>query len=241
MVIPIHNEEANLVYSLPSVLKLNPAETILIFDRCTDNSVGVAEAIVDRFNVGAKVKHFFIRYRCDWANRVAFVRRKGFLAASNNIVLSTDADIILDPQTRWGARMFRNRCVALVKLGCCDYPLNIHGLLASFAAKWHTRFFGPYFFRRDLWLETEDQDMVKTVEMGEEAHLWLSLLKTYKARFLPTKTLHLRPREMHDRNFLKGRYYWRVVKQNVLVTLLTAYVMLRPSLMAGYIYERLKR
>ena len=48
VVMPIHNESELLKLSLPSVFRLDPAETILIFDNCTDDSYNVAVEIAKR-------------------------------------------------------------------------------------------------------------------------------------------------------------------------------------------------
>ena len=45
VIVPIHNEEEFLPYSLPSVYALNPEEVLLLFDRCSDKSANVASKI----------------------------------------------------------------------------------------------------------------------------------------------------------------------------------------------------
>ena len=75
--------------------------------------------------------------------------------------------------------------------------------------------------------------------VAEDAPLWLALLQKYKMGFQSSRCLHLRQDESKDRNYARGRDYWRVAKRNLLFALASSIFMLRPSLLAGYLHERL--
>ena len=61
VVMPIHNESELLKLSLPAVYRLDPAETILIFDDCTDDSYDVAVDIARRMNFFEKLIQTFLK------------------------------------------------------------------------------------------------------------------------------------------------------------------------------------
>ena len=102
VVMPIHNEAELLPLSLPTVYELMPSEVILIFDNCIDQSEEVAKKIIKKHDpqrhittcindIPKDIEHKF---------RIAYLKRLGMDSADYDIILSTDADIMLDPQIR---------------------------------------------------------------------------------------------------------------------------------------------
>lgn len=244
VVLPIHNEEDFLHYSLPSILKLKPNELILIFDRCTDKSIELALRIVKAYNYSSKTRTIFITEK--FKSRIfqlAGVRRRGYALAKNNIILSTGADIILDSTCTQAPTVFADDRIALISLGCMDYPVSPRNLIGNLVSHimnklGHPRFYGPFLFKRDKYLKVSKNEKIGII--SEDAPLWLALLQKYEMKVLSAKCLHLRQDETHSRNYARGRDYWRVAKRNVLFALASSLLMLRPSLMAGYIHERLR-
>jgi len=90
-VMPIHNEENYLPYSLFSLLKANLNELIIVFDRCTDNS----ETLIDAFRkkVNYKIKKIHIKER-KWFYPTAEVFRIGFENAESDVIYSLAADCV---------------------------------------------------------------------------------------------------------------------------------------------------
>lgn len=241
VVVPIHNEEEYLPHSLPSILQLVPDEVILLLDRCTDNSITVAcSTYLKHRKENTQLRVIEVNEPCDWKFRLAYLFRKGYGLASNNIILVTAADIILDKKILEALVLLQKEDVALVSLGCVDYPSTYRSLISSFLHKvmLTPRFYGPYFFKRNKWLETEDQNSVSHIEIAEDAHLWLSLLTKYHMAVLSCRCYHLREKESVKRNYAKGRDYWRVAHRPLWFALATAIIMLRPSLFIGYLRAR---
>jgi len=243
VVLPVHNEEAFLPYSLPSILRLNPTELILIFDRCTDRSVQLAISIVKACNYSGETRTVFISEKLSSRLfQLAGIRRRGYALAKTNIILSTGADIILDSEVHQAPIVFADDRIALVSLGCMDYPVSPRNLIGNLVSHimnklGHPRFYGPFLFKRDKWLEVSNTEKIGII--SEDAPLWLALLQKYKMKIHHAKCLHLRQDETHSRNYARGRDYWRVAKRNVLFALASSLLMLRPSLLAGYLHERL--
>lgn len=242
VVLPVHNEEAFLPYSLPSILHLNPSELILLFDRCTDKSVELALRIIEERKYSGEMRTVFVQKLSEHQFQLIGVRRRGYALATNELILSTGADIILDTKIRCSLKLFKDARVALVSLGCLDYPVsprnligNLMGILMNKIK--HPRFYGPFIFKRDKWLEVSESENLGIV--SEDAPLWLALLKKYKMKSVSARCLHLRQDESHWRNYMRGRDYWRVAKRNLLFALASSIFMLRPSLLAGYLHERL--
>ena len=245
-ILPIHNEERNLPFSLPSIYGLNPNETILLFDRCTDHSVKTAQAITEHYGMSDRTKIVFVNEESEWKNRHAYVSRIGYSMARNDLLLDTAADIILDFKILKYFPLIEKTNVAFISFLYIDYPISFRNLLKrllvgiglvppSHKQKWLA---GPHIFSKKAWLETEDQNSVKNVVRAHDTHLHCALLTKYSSRCIKTKTFHLRPRESSSMHYLRGQLYWTVAKRSFLLTLLSALFFLRLKLIKGYIHAR---
>jgi len=242
VVVPIHNEEKYLPYSLPAIYRLEPDEVILIFDRCKDGSVRIAKEISQSF--GYKPYTRFVELdkpSPDWNFRVAFLRRYGYMLARNDIILNTDADMVLDNDVvkNHMTNVGRNG-IGLVSFGYLDYPYTIQCFIRKIISTLSpiTGFAGQYAFSKRAWLETEDEESVKKVYKSEDTHLRLSLLKKYGSLHINTNSLHLRPTENNRMHYMRGVAYWEVVHNPAWKMLLHSIICLRPAAMAGYINAR---
>lgn len=247
VVVPIHNEEAFLPYSLPSIFRLRPDETILLFDRCTDLSVEIAWMIAQKFGMTGKTKFINVTRQNDWGYSHAYVARKGYLMTRNNLILATAADIILDPTITNYFPLVATSNIAFISFLHVDYPVSFRNLLKrllvrigllppSHKERWLA---GPYVFSKRAWLETEDQEAVKKVVRAHDTHLHKAILTKYSSRCIVTRTFHLRPRESNQMHYLRGQLYWTVAKRSFLLTLLSALFYVRLGLIKGYIHARI--
>ena len=102
VVMPIHNESEALKLSLPSVFRLEPTETILLFDNCTDDSYAVAVEIAKRTKFLEKTIFRVVSEEegVQFSFRPTFLRRMGYSMAKCSKILKTDADLILDPKIK---------------------------------------------------------------------------------------------------------------------------------------------
>lgn len=241
VVMPIHNEARLLPYSLPSVFGLNPDEVILIFDRCTDGSISLSKKITAYYNALRRTKVIEASENCDWKCRIAYLRRLGYKIAKNDIILTTDADIILDSQIT--DHILSINGIMLVVFERIDYPLTYQNIIIRLlqrlpSSTLYRKFTGIYVFSKRAWLETEDLDEVKNIERAEDTHLQLAISKKYPTKFVLTKTYHLRPKETSKEHYRRGKLYWQVAHRPMWLTILSAVILLRPSQIRGYIHER---
>lgn len=243
VVMPIHNEEKFLYYSLPSIYRLKPDEVILIFDRCTDNSLKVARKIAKCFKYLERTQFIELNEPSpEWKFRVAFLRRYGFKLAKNDIILNTDADTILDPKIRRYIKKIGKDNIALVSFGRRNYPITFQDFIFRLTSLINPKigFTGIYAFSKRAWLETEDQDKVKKIIRAEDTHLKEAISDKYKTLFIKTSSIHLRPEETKERHYIKGYVYWAVKRNPIWKAFLHCIIYLRPQLLSGYIYARRK-
>lgn len=243
VVMPIHNEEKLLLYSLPSILKLKPDEIILIFDRCTDRSNDVAKKIAKMFGYFKRTK--FIELNApspEWKFRVAFLRRYGFKIAKNDIIFNTDADTILDEKIGPYLSLINKDSIALISFYRKTYPPTFQSFIAKLITTLIPKigFTGIYAFYKKAWQETENQNSVRKILRGEDTHLFLSVSKKYRTKFIKTNTIHLRPEEKASRHYIKGIINWNIRRYPLWKAIFHSIIYLRPLFLAGYLYSRLK-
>ena len=240
---PVHNEEKNLILSLPSIFKLKPDEVILIFDRCTDRSLKIAEKITKNFNYQYKTRFIEINEPSpDWNYRVAYLMRYGYRLSKNDAILVTAADIILDERLKYYFEKLRKNNVMLMSFSIIPYPLDIRYFLRKIISTLSPRmgFSGIILFSKSAWMETEDEESAKKIIKAQDTHLRLSIQKKYDRLHLQSKTIHLRPRENAMDHYLRGVAYWQVVRKPLWKALFYSAVYFRPMMLLGYLHAKSK-
>lgn len=242
VVMPIHNEEKYLPYSLSSVYNLDPGEVILLFDRCTDNSLNVARKISDILNTKDLTRFITLNKSSpDWSNRVAFLRRYGFKITNYDIILNTDADIILDAEIRKFLKKIKGN-VGLISFGYIDKPFTVQCFLRRIVARFtpFKGYAGIYGFSKKAWEKTESSK-IRDVERGEDTFLRLSIQKKYRTLHHNTTSIHMRPDENFQRHYLRGKTYFQVVHDPLWKILIHGFFLLRPAVIIGYLQSKLSK
>jgi len=244
VLLPIHNEEAYLHYSLPSIYKLFPDEVILLFDRCTDNSKKIAYNIARRYKMMDKTMFVDVPESPNWRFRSSFLRVYGTKLAKHDLVLLSNADIILKPQIIQHFSLIGKNNVALITFMYKDFPVDYRnlvkrllvstGLKALGSERWLT---GIMLFIKKIAAESEDLESLKQIESAEDTHLHLAITRRHRSLCFTVDILHLRPRGA-SRDLLRGRLLWSVSHRSFLHILLTGMVFLRLNIIKGYIRER---
>jgi glycosyltransferase involved in cell wall biosynthesis len=243
VVMPVHNEEKFLPYSLPSIFRLKPDEVILIFDRCTDRSIEMAKKIAEKFGYLQQTKLIELNKPSPkWRFRVAFLRRYGFKMAENDVILNTDADTFLDEKISKYLPLVGKDEIALVGFGRISYPLTFQNFIARLVLTFIPKigFAGLYAFSKKAWLEAEDQDAIKKILRAEDTYLYLSISKKYRTKFIKTNTLHLRPIETAEIHLIRGTTYWTVQRNPLWKAILHSIIYFRPLILVGYLHARLQ-
>jgi len=243
VILPIHNEEAYLPYSLPSIYELFPDEVILLFDKCTDNSKEIVYKITEHYKMIDKTKFVDVPESPDWRFRSSFLRIHGTKLAKNDLILLSNADIILDPRTTQYLNLIGKNNVALITFMYKEFPINWRNLLqrllvstkikALGSKRWLT---GIGLFNKKTALESENIESLKKVESAEDTHLHQAITKKHQSLCIPLNSIHLRPRGT-NRDLLKGRL-WNVGHRSFFHTCLTGIMFFRLKIIKGYIQAR---
>jgi len=245
VVVPIHNEEKNLPYSLPSIYRLNPDEVILLMDHCTDNSEHVAYGLVKQYGMLDRTRFVGVDSReSDFRFCHAFNRYYGGQLASYDVVLNVDADLIVDHKIASYVERVGKNGVGFISFLHKNYPVDwrllVKRLLVAmnFPCVGREKWLGVIrLYNRRIANELEDLDELKQLMMAQDAHLRRAIAKKYKTVCVVSNTLHLRPSES-SRHYLRGRLYWIDLHRSFLVTLLSSVIVLRLNLLKGYIHAR---
>lgn len=245
VVMPIHNEQEYLPYSLPSIYKLEPNEVILLFDRCTDESMLIAKKITDKFRYTEKAKFISCDHPSNWKSRVAWIRTLGYNLANNDIILRVDADAVLDPQIKNHLTLIGKNNIGMICFEYVNYPLSwrdtVEKLIKRLRKKTSIlrRMSGFYAFHKKHWKETEDIEDLKTrVTISEDIHLFVDMLKKYKVINVKTSSYHLRPKRTMFDYYVRGAREWLVWKKPLWRTCISAIIYLQPIRVIGYLHAR---
>ncbi len=245
VILPIHNEQMYLSYSLPSIYQLFPDEIILLFDNCTDKSKEIAYKITERHRLINKTKFVDVPESPDWRFRTSFLRFYGTKLAKNNLVLVSNADIILDSRTIQYVHLIgKNNDIGLISFMYKDFPINWRNMLQRLlvttknkvlgSERWIT---GIHVFNKKIALESENIESLKKVESAEDTHLHQAITKGHQSLCVKSDSIHLRPRQT-TRDLLKGRLYWTVVHRSFFHTCLVGIFYFRLKIIKGYVQAR---
>ncbi len=243
VVTPIHNEARLLPYSLPSIFRLKPDEVVLLFDRCTDNGLEIAKKIAKRYKFESRTEFIELNNPvARWKFRVAFLRRYGFNLAKNNVIVNTDADMLLDGKIGDSVPLVGKKAIGMVLFSYRPYPRTFQSFVGTLVSPFAPKGFGfggLSAFSRKAWLETENQESARNVSRAEDTHLVSSISKKFKTIFVKTNTLHLRHRETAKNHFMKGVTRWQSKRAPLWRVAIHSFIYLRPLVLSGYLKARL--
>jgi glycosyltransferase involved in cell wall biosynthesis len=257
VVMPIHNEAELLSLSLPSVYRLNPAETILLFDRCTDDSYNIAVKIAKRTKFFEKTVFRMVSKNegAQFSFRPTFLRRLGYSMATCNKILKTDADLVLDPKIKAYIPLLGKDNIGVITFEHLEYPISYRHMIKRLLEKMkiplpqNERWLGGniLFFledwKREFHKRQKDEnkkvDLAK-VKRGEDTlfHKLLLSERHRKSVIVLTNTLHLRPAESPKRHYLRGQISWNVPKRSFPLILAQAIIFNRLNMIKGYLDAR---
>lgn len=233
VVMPIHNEEKHLPYSLPSVFTLNPHELHVTLDHCSDRSEDLIRKMHAKLGGDTTLTLNHFSGETGYRYRPAYLRRTAYKQCHNDIILNTSADLILDPKIGTYQKLIDDE-IKLIDLGFLDYPYNVqcflHRLYDSLGL---AEFSGLYIFDRRALLGYEDEEELRGV-WGEDQHLQEAVRRRFKAIHVDTRSLHLRAREGRVEGLERGARYWTEHHTSPLRALVGSVLMLRPETYVGY-------
>jgi glycosyltransferase involved in cell wall biosynthesis len=238
---PVHNEEDNLRYSLPTLFSIKPDQIIIILDRCNDRSRDVIKASSRRLNYKGDLVLVDVEENFpDWRYRVARLFRMGFELSKNDSILTMAADIVLDPRVKDYASTIQGSEIKLVSFGLKYYPVD----LTYFVKRLVTLVFpargfsGVFLFSKRAWMETEDEEAVKRIPKAQDTFLSNSIKKKYPTRNVWLNVVHLRHRKDAKDQYLRGVTAFRISKKSLPSVFVSSVLYLSPFMLKGYVNER---
>lgn len=178
LVCPIKDEIDLIPVTLPSFFKVKPSEVVLCFDNPPHKEAyRVVKKIASRYNVSTKF--VFVNRNPEFAFHQAWVRRKGFLEAEYDKILTTDIDLVVNKNVLQAVKIVGKNDIGLVSCQKFNYPKSLVGFWRimgrTFLKKfvypfWHrhrgeglqmTTFTGLYALYRPYWLDSEDDNIKK--------------------------------------------------------------------------------
>ena len=241
--LPVHNEAKFLPYSLPSIFSVKPDETIIILDRCTDNSLDVAHCLVRKFEYDGAVRTVSVeKIDKGWNWQLSYLMYIGTKTAHNDIILTINADTQFGEIIREHLKHFQNKEVGWISFSYREYPFKYDSWLANKIQRIYTRRTPRgvnYAFRKSIIMD--EIVKMKAVVKGIDGLLFNeSLIKGYRNLFLRSDTIHLRPRGM-KRDYTRGVAKHRVYKTSLMELLFNSFLYFRPLQIVGYLKARLNQ
>jgi len=232
VVMPIHNEEDLLPYSLNSMLNAPVYEFVFVLDRCTDGS----KEIVSRFATRVERYRILEKSETSWLNPAAEAYDFGAQYASGDCIYFIDADVVVDKRV-FNPRHWREGNALRFRY----YNYDIHGVPIRWAYEKtllkiterlgiSTGHFATVIaFKRDHWIKTRQESPPENVEgLRKNPRLVLGriMMQEHERRFVriaDTSCLHLRPKTTASEQELQGiaRYVlgyrlWKVVLHSIM-------------------------
>jgi len=238
VVIPVHDEEDNLLYSLPGIFALEPDELVVVLDRCGDRSRDVIESAAKRAGYMGNLNLIEVLEDFpDWRYRVARLFRMGFEAARNDTILTMAADIVPDVRIRDYVSVIESSDVKLVSFGLKYYPVS----MVYFVKKLVTLVFpargfsGVFIFSKKAWMETENREKVKRIVKAQDTFLARSIATKYRTRHIWLNVVHLRVRRDAKDQYMRGVTAYQITHKSLPAVFASSVIYLSPMILKGYV------
>lgn len=246
VVIPVHNEARILPITLPTVLKFEPDEIVIVFDRCTDKSYEVARKIIrdhgflDRFTPVFKRKP-----APDWNHQLAHTRHIGFERAKYDRILNVSSDFFLKDDPRKYLHLLGKNRIGMITYRYMDYtifnfssiPANILGRISKFLPIMEP-FTGMYAVYKPYWKAVGG--FSKEITGCEDTYIYNALKRAGFKIIYAHDVSYYNTRVKHypERIFNIGFQYWKILRAPLWKAILRSVVRGRPHFLKGYLAAR---
>lgn len=182
IVCPIKDEADLIPKTLPSFYAVKPSEVILCLDKpAPKHIVEVIKRVAKACNAENITRIIEVERNPEYEFHQAWVRRKGFLEAQHDRILTTDIDLVINRNVLKAVRLVREDDIGLVSLSKFECPRDllsflrligkgflqkfVHKLVKAYTGKEiaTTAFTGLYALWRPYWLDSEDEGIKKLV------------------------------------------------------------------------------
>jgi hypothetical protein len=243
IVCPIKDEVDLIPKTLPSFYDINPTEVILCVDKpAPQDVVKTITKVARACRAEDKTRIIEVERNPEYAFHQAWVRRKGFLQAKCDKILTVDIDIRINRNIKKYFSVVNGK-IKLVSFAKSSHPPNFRYLIAQLIQtvyqvvkrEEYKSFTGLYFFSKKAWLETEDAESIKKIPRGEDTHLDQHLKGKYETFFVnKVKNICFRPKETPKYQYLVGVVKWRTRKDSLWRVVLHSLLYFRPNVLIGY-------
>ena len=255
LVCPIHNEVHFVPMTLPSFYSINSDEVILCFDNPpSKEAFHLSQKISENYDI--PTRFLFVDRDPKYKLHQSWVRRKGFLEAKYDTILTTDIDLIINRNVLKAVRLVGKDNIGLVSCSKRYYPKSLFRIwnntaydLLSLAHR--SYFTGLYAIWRPYWLDSEDEGICEIYNpkvenispdavIGEDTYLRNCMSKKHKVVFLRDVgafDLSYRLNDLLKMQSDGGRIYARN-HLNIFRILVKSILYGRPKILSGWVSER---
>ncbi len=227
VILPVHNEEYMLRRVFSTIINIDPDETIIILDRCIDNSEKVVLSFVNKYNLNVR----FIRVdaKSSWKIHLNYLYNLGISEASHDILLLTQADIALDSKIKDYIDLAKSHIIFLGYLMYLGWNTIASTLL--FKLPIISRSTGLIILRRDWALK---YNFIENLDLLYDTQIALKVRKfSIPSRFIMTRSWNLRP-YVRSKLYDMGRTWYRLGK-SLFRTSIVSLFRLQPEILVGYL------
>ncbi|MDH5770419.1 MAG: glycosyltransferase [Candidatus Bathyarchaeota archaeon] len=255
IVCPIHNEVHFIPITLPSFYSVNPDEVVLCFDNPPDSeALGISQKIASRYNISTRF--LFVDRNPRYRLHQTWVRRKGFLEARNDKILTTDIDLVINTKVLKAVRLVGKNSIGLVSCSKRYYPKSIFRIWNNTAYDLLTLanrsyFTGLYAIWRPYWLDSEDEgrcevcnpkveDITPDTVIGEDTYLRNCMSRKYRTIYLKDVgafDMNIRLNDLSKMQYDSGRIYAKK-RLNIVRILMKTLLYGRLKTLSGWVSER---
>ena len=230
IIAPMHNEEKYIPSWINNTLKMNADEVIIGLDRCTDHT----EKLLKPY--GFKMIKYGDRPN-GYRMRAAGIRRDLYSRSSNDVIVNTSADLLMDPKISEYVKQIGK--YGLISFGYWDHPYKIQNFINCIINGCMKRgFAGLLSLSKDAWMKTEDLEDLKTIPRAEDTHLRLAIQSRYPIKHIQTKSRHLRPNEEKINHYNRGQAQYTLLHADMWKVFRYSVILLRPAMFTGYMHAR---
>lgn len=245
-------------------LKVGAEEVLLCIDKeNSDHLVSKLESLYDSIKTdyadASLLKILEVEKKDDYSFQQAWVRRKGFLEARNDVILTGDIDLYINRCVQKAVNIVGKDNIGLASVQKFPLQSNLKGSLSTIwrlvyqvliRSIYFGVFTGLYAVYRPYWLETEDERIkslqnvkyagIKGSLLGEDTYLRDCMQRKYKCVYLRCVGAIDFGIALHDNahmQFAMGRLYFHQQK-SLWQALAAAFVYYHPDSIVGYFYEK---
>ena len=265
IVVPSRESDFHLINkNLVSYLTVSAEEFLLcVDDDCSkefiDNVNNLYEKLKKKHTDISSLRIIQVERRPDFQFHQAWIRRKGFLSAKNDYILTGDIDLFINKKVVKAIETVGQNNIGLASLQKFPFQSNLR---FSFITIWRMMyqtmiratyrdvFTGLYALYRPYWLDTEDEKIknlknakyagLKGSMLGEDTYLRDCMEKKHKCAYLRYVGAVDHGIALHDNPRMQialGRYYFQQGK-SLLHAFLAGFLYAHPEAIVGYLYEK---